>query len=80
MKHRTSIFYLIAVLAVVMIPSVGMIFAKSEWSAETTALAEAPGLVKENGQVNKEFLSDAGNLPERHSLSVDGAHPTNSAS
>ena len=66
MKRSVSIIYIIIVIAVLAVPSVGMIFAKSEWSVETTSLAEAPSLIREDGKLNKQVLSDAGNYFEDH--------------
>jgi len=66
MKRSVSFIYIIIVIVILAVPSVGMIFAKSEWSVETTSLADPPSFTNEDGSFNAEVLSDAGDYFEDH--------------
>ena len=67
MKRPASIFYIIIVIAALAVPSVGMIFGgSSTFRVETTSLAEAPSVTKEDGSINENLLREAGNYFEDH--------------
>lgn len=69
MKKKTKKMYLcyVAILLVILlIPSLGMTVAQSHWTTETTPLAEAPSLTKEDGSFNENILEDSGNYFEDH--------------
>ncbi len=63
---KANIVYIVIILAILLIPFALMPVAGSDWTTETTALAESPKLVMEEGGVNVGFLSDAGDYFEDH--------------
>lgn len=63
---KKNLIYIILVLLLLLFPLVGMPFLGSEWSSETTALAEAPKLKTEDGKLNTAYISDAGRYFEDH--------------
>ncbi len=69
MKKKTKKMYLgyVAILLVILlIPSMGMTVAQSQWTTETTSLAEVPSLTKEDGSFNENILEDSGDYFEDH--------------
>lgn len=65
MKKKNLIF-IILVLLLLLFPLIGMPFFGSEWSSETTSLAEAPEIRTEDGKLNTAYISDAGRYFEDH--------------
>lgn len=63
---KQNLIYIIAVLLILLFPLVGLPLFGSDWSTETTSLAEAPSLKTEEGKLNTAYLSDAGAYFEDH--------------
>lgn len=58
MKKLISILFIALCLLVCLIPSVGMLFFPTTETTENKAMAEAPKLFAEEGQLNKAFVAD----------------------
>ena len=57
MKHKSIIFILLCVV-LCLIPSVGMLFFPTTQTTENRAMAAAPKLMTEDGQLNQAFFAD----------------------
>lgn len=64
MKFKSHIF-IIACLAIMLLPAVGMLFFPTTTSSENKAMAEAPVLMKD-GAINKKFFDDFDNWFNDH--------------
>ena len=58
MKKILSVLFIVLCLALCLIPSVGMIFFPTTETTENKAMAAAPQLITEEGQLNKAFFQD----------------------
>lgn len=65
MKKTCKIIYVVLIVMVMLVPFVGMTLFKTDTTTENRRMAEMPKL-KENGQFNKEYLSDLGTYFNDH--------------
>ena len=55
---KSSILFIVACLALCLIPSVGMLFFPTTETTENKAMAEAPKLITDEGTINRAFFAD----------------------
>ncbi len=65
MKKKYAILYIVAAMAILLIPFVGMTVAKTDWTTENKPLSEFPALI-EGGGFNVDFLEECGAYFEDH--------------
>ena len=65
MKKTGKIIYVVLTVAVMAVPFAGMAFFKTDTTTENKRMAEMPE-IKENGQINRDYLTDLGTYFNDH--------------